>query len=81
MAQANGSEGTDRTHRERGVSAGRQVAGHAVRRAGFWGTVGLPFLAVGILLAQPHGWLPLLVAVFLLNGIAVLAGHCYSREC
>lgn len=82
MPEASGSgEPGERTYRERGVSAGRLLARGALTRAGFWGTVTLPFVAVGILITQPPGWLPLLFAVFLLNGVAVFAGHCYSRDC
>lgn len=82
MAQANGSgEKGAATYSNRGLSAGRAIVGHVFRRAGFWGTVTLPLIALGLLAVQPSGWLPLLVAVFLLNGVALFAGHCYSREC
>jgi hypothetical protein len=81
MAQANSGEQGNTTYRNRGRSAGRALVGHVFRRVGFWATVTLPLIAIGLLAVQPSGWLPLLVAVFLLNGVALFAGHCYSREC
>lgn len=82
MAQANGSgENRNGTYFDRGRSVGRIVVGRVFRATGFWATVTLPFLALGLLAVQPRGWLPLLIAVFLLNGVALFAGHCYSREC
>jgi hypothetical protein len=81
MAQTSGSERQGSTYHGRGVSASRLVVGGILRRAGFWGTVGLPFVALGVLLTQPPGWVSMLLAVLLLNGFAVLAGHCHNREC
>lgn len=81
MAQANSGEQGTTTYINRGRSAGRALVGHVFRRTGFWATVTLPLIAIGLLAVQPSGWLPLLVAVFLLNGVALFAGHCYSREC
>jgi hypothetical protein len=82
MAQANGSgDGGDGTYHEAAISTGRLLAGRAFRRTGFWAAVGLPFVAVGLVAIQPHGWLPLLAAVFCINLVALLTGHCYDREC
>jgi hypothetical protein len=82
MAQANSSgDGGDGTYHEAAVSTGRLLAGRVFRRVGFWATVTLPFVALGLLAVQPRGWLPLLLAAFFLNGVSLFAGHCYSRDC
>lgn len=77
MSERSSNKGS---YREAGW-VGRLLAGRALRRVGFWATVVLPFAALGILAVQPRGWLSLLGAVFLVNGLAVVVGHCYGREC
>lgn len=83
MSQVNGSGAADerRSLVATGVDAVGLVASRLLEAGGFWSAVVLPFVAVGLLAVQPSGWEPLLVAVFVANAVAVLAGHCHGREC
>lgn len=49
--------------------------------AGFWTAVLVPVAAVGLLVLQPEGWLPLAAGLFALDGLAVVVGHCHGVEC
>ena len=83
MPQANGS--VESAERKSLLGAAVGAAGRAVRRFllgdGFRSSDVLPFVASGLLVVRPIGWLPLLAAVFAANVVGALAGHCYSREC
>ena len=47
----------------------------------FWSAIVLPFVAVALLVLQPTGWMPALVAVLAVDVGALLVGHCHGREC
>lgn len=88
MAQANepskrGDSGRDSTGPvlKELPSGVRRLSGMFFRQVSFWGAIVLPFVALALLVTQPPWWPTLLVVVFLINGVAVYAGHCHGMEC
>jgi len=68
-------------HLGQGIAAVIGWITRAIRRLAFWTAVGLPFCYLPVLvdgLTRPEGLV--LVGLFVVNVVALVAGHDYARE-